>query len=360
MVRRRVPFMRRLRSNVGRVVAAGMWFGAALLCLVLYPFRTNTTGGTAIAVVRTVPVMAPESGRVAGVSVTPGQAVSAGDIVAVVEVPGLAQQLAAAQAEARALEQELGVAAVERGRRFERDVDDARTGWLAARVALESQRATLAGIQLDLARMEAPGVEIPSGQLDARRAERDAVAAAVTAREDEAAALERAFASAQARAGGAEAATMQARLEAAQAQAAALEARVAACTLRAQTAGMVSTVAPASGSGVVNNIPLLQLTPGGWAQAGVPLLQITELSTQQAVVYVNPSLARTIGPGQLVAMRGPSGEHLDAEVGAIGAAVEVVPLRQQRDPAVPEWGIPITLQAVDRALLPGEALAVEF
>lgn len=360
MVRRRIPLMRRLRSNIGRLIAAATWIVATLACLVLYPFRVHATGGMAVAVVRSVPVMAPESGRVAQVSVAPGQSVNAGDILAVVEVPGLTQQLAAAQAEARALEQELGVAAVERARRFERDVDDARTAWLAARVALESQRATLAGLQLELARLEAPGVEIPSGQLDARRAERDAVAAAVTAREDEAAALERAFASAQARAGGAEAATMQARLEAAQAEAAALEARVAACTLRAQTAGMVSAVAPASASGVVANVPLLQITPGGWVQAGVPLLQITEYSTQQAVIYVNSAVARTIGAGQHVAMRGPSGDRLDAEVAAIGAAVEVVPLRQQRDPAVPEWGIPITLQVVDKALLPGEALAVEF
>lgn len=360
MVRRRIPLHRRLRMNVGPLIAGATWAVAAVVCILLYPFRANTSGGVAIAVVRSVPVMAPESGRVAQVSVSPGQAVQAGEVIAVVEVPGLMQQLTAAQAEVRALEQELGVAAVERARRFERDVDGARTAWLAARVALESDRATLVGLELDLARMTASGVDLPAALTEAKRVERDALAVAVAAREDEAAALERAFGAAQARAGGAEAATMQARLDAALATAASLEARLAACTLRAQTAGIVSAIPSASGSGVVNNVTLLQITPGGWAQAGVPLLQITELSTQLAMVYVNPSLAREVAPGQAIAMRAPSGETIEAQVSTIGASVEVVPLRQQRDPAVPEWGIPITLQAVDRALMPGEALAVEF
>lgn len=345
MVRRRIPLHRRIQANFGRIVGMGVWAFAALLCVVLYPMRSTPNSGIAVAVVRQLPIVAPESGRIASLSVDADQPVTAGSVVAVIEVPGLPQLVAASEAEVRALEQELAVAGVERDRKFEGDVEAARTNWLTAKVNLESQRATLAGVEIDLARMVAPGVELPETQIAGKRTERDALQAAVTAREDQVAAMERTFSAAQARAGGAEAATLRARLDAAQAQLAAMEARQESCTLRAHASGTISPDLPAV---------------GGWAQAGVPLLTITENSTQQAIVYVNSNIARGMEAGTVVALRGPAGEPIQAEVDAIGAAVQVVPIRQQRDPAVPEWGIPVTLRVLDKALMPGEALAVEF
>ncbi len=345
MVRRRIPLYRRIQANFGQIVGFGVWLFAVLVCVVIYPLRSTPNAGVAVAVVRQQPVVAPESGRIASLSVVAAQPVVAGTVVAVIEVPGLQQLVAAAEAEVRALEQELAMAGVERDRKFEGDIDAARTSWLTAKVNLESQRATLAGVEIDLARMAAPGVDLPATQVEAKRTERDALQAAVGAREEQVAAMERAFNAAQARAGGAGAATLLARLDAAQAELAAMEARQESCTLRAHTSGTISAEVPAL---------------GGWTQAGVPLLSITETSTQQAVVYVNSNVARVMEAGAIVALRGTAGEPIQAEVESIGAAVQVVPVRQQRDPAVPEWGIPVTLRILDKALLPGEALAVEF
>jgi multidrug resistance efflux pump len=345
MVRRRPPLSLLWRAYRGPIFAAACWAGAVLFCLVLYPLRAAPSGAVAVAMVRSLPVLPPESGRVAIVAVQPAQLVAGGSVLAVLEVPGLPQQLAAADAEVRALEHELAVEAADVDRKFTRDADSTRAAWLAAKVDLESQRALLVGIESEVARIEAPGVELSANALDSRRAARDAARAAVTAREDEVAARERAYVAAQERAGSLGLAGTEARLEAARANADALRARAEACTLRAQVAGVVGPEVPA---------------PGTWVQAGVPVLSITEQSTQLARLYVDAGTAGVLADGRAIAVRDASGERLAATVSAVGAAYESVPVRQLRDPLTPEWGLPVTLHVKDRGLVPGEALAVDF
>jgi len=319
----------------------GVWVSALVAVIALGLFRSGGTR-TASAVVARHPVLAPESGRLADVSVTGGASVRAGDLLAVIEVPGLAQELAQAEAGVLAAEEALGVEGADRARRFARDVDELRGRLLAARVELESERALLAGHEADLARQSAPGVGIPEAEIAATRTLRDAAAATAAAREAEVAGLERALADARGRQGAGDGPT--ASLAEAQAQRDALRARLEASTLRAYADGVVDVTLPRAGQ---------------WVQAGLPVLTITEPSTSELVVYVDPGEARELAPGRPAQVWVGTGATQAATVHSVGPSVEPVPLAWLADPTVPQWGVPVTLR-VATSLTPGERLSVEF
>jgi multidrug resistance efflux pump len=289
-------------------------------------------------------VLAPESGRLASVNVATGQRVSAGDEIGVVEVPGLAQDLAAAQAELMGI-QANDADAASLARRFAKDVDAAQARWLSARVALESQRATLVGLDLELSRLESPGAAVPAVEVEARRATRAALKTEIDARVEEVGSLERAWVKARQRAGEGGDPALEARVQAAEAHVEAVRARVEACVLRAQASGTVTSAVPAAGT---------------WMQAGFPAVTLTEATTEEAVVYLSPAVARDLEQGDELALLAATGERIDARVASIGPALEAVPLRQMRDSTVPEWGIPVTLSVAGAVLTPGEAFGVEF
>lgn len=344
MVRRSIPIHRRLRAHAGQIANALLWGGAVVVSLVLYLVGAPATGTHAVAVVRQHAVYVPQSGRLAALAVQPGQRVEAGAELGVVEVPGLAQELAAAQAELMAIHAEYGMEGADLSRKFVKDSDAAHARWLAARVELESRRAELVGRDLEVSRLETPGAAVAQAQIDAARASRDAVRAEVGAREEEVAVLERAYAQARSRGGGADVA-LEARVAGASARVEALAARAEASVLRAQASGTVTGMVPSTGT---------------WLQAGVPVLTLTEATSQEAVVYVSPGLARQLEQGGVASLVGHDGARYDARIARIGPAVEPVPLQQVSDPATPEWGIPVTVTVADAILTPGEGFVVEF
>lgn len=356
MVRRTVPLSRRLRAHAGKLINAAIWFGAVFAAGILYLAQDPQTASRAIAAVRQHPVHAPASGRLASVAVQNGQRVSAGEQLAVIEVPGLQQQLAAAQAELLAIREESGLDGVDSERKFAKDADAAQARWLSARVSLESQRAMLIGLDLELGRLETPGAAVPAIELEAKRAARQALKAEIAAREEEYGALERAWSSSRQRAGIESSAAIEARVAAASAQVEAIRAVAESCVLRAQVAGTVTGVTQDGFGSTSQGVP----AAGTWIQAGVPAFSLTEATTQEAVVYVSPLLAQQLAEGSPLALVGTGGERIDARVASIGPALEVVPLRQQRDITMPEWGVPVTLRAVDAVFTPGEALSVDF
>jgi multidrug resistance efflux pump len=340
----------------GQILLALVWSGAALTCGALLLVDPGHKA-TAVALTRSHAVRAPESGRIATLAVVPEQNVEAGTILATIEVPGLEQQIAAAEAELRALEAKGGVDQADRGRKFARDLEDARAAWLGARVALEREVAEVTGFNQELGRLQAPGIQFSSAEVSRVQVQHDAAVAAVEARTNEVAALNRAYDDARARAGVQLDGALAASVEAATVKLEALKIQADANTLRATSAGVVTSVNVPTIAGIVeDNFP----TPGQWVQAGMPVLTITEPGTQDAVVFVDVGHARDLAPGTEVYLHGQGGTHFEAKVRTVGVAVEPVPSRQLRDLAVPEWGVPVTIQVTDRTLVPGEALSVDF
>lgn len=362
MVRRKVPLSRRLRAAKGKIVLAGFWLSAAMFCLVLLLVSPPTHPNRAVAVSRTFSITAPYSGRLAQVKVAPQQVVEAGTVLAVIEEPGLTQMIAAAEAELRALEAQLAAEEADRGRKFSRDLEDARSRWLAARVDLERITAELTILDEEVGRLKAPGVDIPAAQAATVILNRDAAKAELAARTAEVAALSSGYDDARARAGLLNSEALKASVEAAAVNLEALRVRADANVVRAHVNGVVeSPRAPIGRDGRTDPVTE-EVFPvaGQWVQAGVPMLNLTETSAQDAVVYVDAARAHALAPGQTVAVRSSGGDRYQATIRAVGPSVEQVPMRQLNDVAVQEWGVPVTLQVLDRVLMPGEALAVEF
>jgi hypothetical protein len=357
----RPPWLRRLRARKAPLALGAVWI--ALTGWVASGLRDGLAAPADVAIAQPhVWTIAPAfAGRVTEVRVGPGSLVEPGTVLAIVEEPGLPQTIAAAEAERRALEAQLGTEEAERHRRYARDLDSARTRWLDARVSVERSQAMLEGLEAQVRRATAPGVALAAIETDALQAQRAAAAAEVSARREAVAAFDAAYQQARTRSGMGIAPDLEASLEAATVRLEALRARAAAGQIVAWARGVVSApMAPVGRDGRADTV-VRETFPvaGQWAEPGVPLLTLTAPSTEEAVVYVDPVRARALRAGAGVALHSSDGTTLQGAVRAVGAALEPVPLRQLRDPLVAEWGVPVTLR-VDGGLLPGEALAADL
>lgn len=344
-MRRSIPLGRRLRAWRGKILLAVAWCGAVLFCIIANFIQPPGPGSVAVASAVEHPVRAPESARIATIQVQQGQPVNAGDVIALLEAPGLSAEIAAADADILVAQGDAGVEGATLGRRFANDVEGARVALSGAQVALERERAELAAAQADVNRAGSPGVGLSQQQVADIQARRDALAASVRAREGEVAALQATYSSARSRNAAVVATPTEARILALTARRDALQARADGLVLRAMLPGVVVGPVPA---------------PGEWVQAGVPVITITETSTREAVVYVDAARAATLTPGQAIHVLPASGGVGDAVVKSIGPGMERLPLRNAQDPTIPQYGVPVWLNVSSPKLMPGEPLGVEF
>lgn len=343
MVARRTPLGRKLRAWRGSIFSFFIWLGAAGLAGILY-LKESMTGDT-IAVARTDTALlrAPESGRVASLNVKLGEKVEAGQVVAVLEIPGLQQEIAAATANLDATRSALRTEDSDRGRRFQGDIAGARAKYLGATVALREQESRLAELELEFKRVTAPGVALPAAEVESVTTRRNAAKALVEAQQREVDGLKASLDQAIGRAGGLEGGPETPELEALRLGLEALKARQEACTLRAPIAGVVMGTLP---------------QPGTWMPAGLELMSVAAASTREAVVWLPADALHNIKVGASVSLEGIEGD-MAATVESIGPGVQPVPLQALSDTSRPEWKVPILLQA-ERDLLPGEVLIAGF
>lgn len=351
-MKRQVSLSRRLRANLGAIVNTAVWGASCVVCLVLYVSGPEGGRPRAVAVVERHPVVVPASGRLASLEVAPGQNVTAGQVLGTVEVPGLASRLAAAEAELEALRATLAAGDPLEARRFAKDTAGAQSRWLSAKVDLEALRAEGVAADLALSRLQTPGVGVAALELEQAQAARATISARIAAKSEEVGALEAAYVSARSLQSEGTDALLEARVQAAGAKVEELLAEQEAAVLRAPTAGTVAAVPEMAGTTAVESSAFP--TAGQWLQAGLPVLTVIEPATRDAVAWVSPSQARALGAGASLDLRAPDGEVVQAQVVAVGAAVEPVPVRQLADPAVLEWGVPVTVRTDGVLLMPGE------
>ncbi|HNC95288.1 MAG TPA: biotin/lipoyl-binding protein [Myxococcota bacterium] len=357
MVAGRIPFQRRLRAYTRKIVAFLFWLGAACTSAVLYSLEPHADI-LATAQVELYPVRAGTNGRIAEIKVTEGQQVVAGETLAILEVPGLSEQIKAAEAQVDALVGNLAVEGGERDRRDARDLDGARARWLAATVALRDQEAALVELKVQYDRMTQPGLDLPALEVESLRVRRDALELAIAARRAEVEALEGDMQRSQARARGMLDPATQSQLDALRATVDALKAQQAATVLVAPHDGVVGRAV-----GQRSDDPLTERSalpgPGTWVTAGELVLTITPVSTREAVLWVDSLVARRLKAGQPLTLQSLGGTAA-AEVQRIGPAVVAVPPQGRADPLVDEWKVPVVVRTVEAALIPGEPLSADF
>lgn len=357
MVAGRIPFQRRLRAYTRKIIAFLFWLGAAFTSAILYNLEPSSDI-LATAQVDLYPVRAGSNGRIAEMKVVEGQQVVAGETLAILEVPGLSEQIKAAEAQVDALVGNLAVEGGERDRRYARDLDGSRARWLAATVSLRDQEAALVELKVQYDRMTQPGLDLPALEVESLRVRRDALELAIAARRAEVDALEGDMQRSQARARGLLDPATQAQLDALRARVDTLKAQQAATVLVAPHDGVVGRAV-----GQRSDDPLTERSAlpgvGTWVTAGELVLTITPASTREAVLWVDSLIARRLKAGQPLTLQSAGGTAT-AEVQRVGPAVVAVPLQGRADPLVAEWKVPVVVRTVEAALIPGEQLAADF
>lgn len=103
--------------------------------------------------------------------------------------------------------------------------------------------------------------------------------------------------------------------------------------------------------------------PGHRVRAGDPIVTLAADHGRYIISYVRQEQGFRPRRGMPVAvrMRLPGARPVDTVVERVGAQVELVPPRQRRNPAVPEWGQPVRIVSPrDLPLRPGESVDVTF
>ncbi len=340
MVRRPRTLGRRLSQYAGPAALGAAWLLAAGAAAAIAYMQQASGTATALAVTRTHPLRAPESGWVVDVTVAPGTPVEAGAILARLEVPGMAQELAACEAEVRGAEESVLMDTADRDLKFARDIESTRRALLDAQVLLAGDRSALNQAQSEVLRQSAPGVVASDAVLTQAKQVEAGLIATLAARQGEVDALERAFSDARARAH--TSFKGEAQLAAAVARRDAVLARAGSQELKAPTAGVVGPMVAAAGE---------------WTTAGTPLLTITEAVSNEAVAYVPVSFARGLKVGGTVELMPQGGSTVQGTIAGIGPSVEQVP--DALLPIAPTWAMPVHIRT-DAVLVPGEKLGVEL
>lgn len=341
MVARRTPSLRtRLRVYAGPITLGLVWLSAVGAAGAIAWKQQHSGTTTALAVTRTHLLHAPASGWIVEVDAAPGQQVEAGAVLARVDVPGMAQELAAAEAAVRAAEEGLAIEGADRDRRFAKEIESARRAVLAAQVSLTEERGLLAEAEAELARLSSPGADVAAGLVAQQRALVATRSGALATREKQVAGLEDAFEAARARAHLSY--TGEAELAAAVARRDALQARLNANELRATTGGVVGPQVP---------------TPGEWTAAGTALITVTEPVSNEVVAYVAVPYARTLTVGAAVQLMPEGQSAVSGTIAGIGPAVEPVP--EALHPMSPTWSMPVHIRT-DAQLAPGETVGVDL
>jgi multidrug resistance efflux pump len=328
-------------------VSVAVWIVGAVVATVWAGGRGLGVEGRGMATARVVEVAALETGRLAEVSVGLHDTVTAETIVAMLDTEPVERIRSVAAAELLALQEELSIEAADRSRRFaqgresalvdrarlavELSADQARASALRQELAIEqgllAQGAT-AGAAVDDLRWRIGVVE---ARIQGTRASLAAANDAVGGASERDASLTQ---------------SSEWQVTAAVRRLEEIEARLARLQLRASLDGTVTWI---------------HHQPGDVVVAGDPVLQIKEPVTREVVSFLPTSVASRAMVGGKASVVRESGQILQAHVRSVGTDLRELPPALLRNPAAPEWGVPVRVELTGDAVLgPDEPVTVRL
>jgi multidrug resistance efflux pump len=365
----RTPWREKVRDMRTGPLTVVVWLAVLAAVVFLLASRGSRLEYVGLARALQYEVSTAVTGRLASVPVDLYDHVEAGQVLALLDGAGLEARLATAAAELRRLQGELKAEAARNTvhaadvtgelRRFLVDEERLRLELLALRVELESDRVERERLELRaernlkllqeglIARTEYDDTRLRRDAL-ARRIEENEILLARTGEEYRQAGenFERRFATADSADP-----VLQPLQDAIRVQALRIE------ELEVERRSLVLR-SPVDGS-----VQLILASPGQAVVPGEPLLTIADVVATEVLAYL-PEQAGNVPEVQdvaLVAKQGSPGGTVEGLVDRIGPAVEQMPQRLWRDPAVPEYGRPVAVRGVSRlGLIPGQQVTVSI
>ena len=371
----RTPLQRRVRLGRQRVLPALVWVAALAVLGVLAQRQTREIGAIGMVELHEVSVAPLADGTVHGLSVDLLDKVDAGQAVAMMDDTLMRAELVEAEAELSRLRAQLEadsersslyvadlkLESLDNQRRFALDEEEAQLDYLDRLVRQESDRISLEWLGIMSERQKALVDENIADEstydktwlrykaLEEELKENEAAIAGAKQRADEA--LNRRDERGREVFDVNLARMLQPLSESLKVQEARIhrvKERRAMLVLRAPVGGQVSSIFR---------------RPGEMVLSGNPVLAISAAGSERVLAYVDESTATRIAPGSEVSVASRRDPTLMAKARLVklGSHVEQFPLRLQRNPRIPEWGLPILVGELPKDVFyPGEVVHVSF
>ncbi len=323
-----------------------VWITGAVVALLWSTGSTQVREGRGLGYAAHLEVSAVEAGRLAELSVEIHQEVHAGDVVARLDPLPLLQEREVLAAELLAVEDQESARAANEARRFAQGLEDVALDRASLRVSLEEDRTHLAGLlqRLDTERgLQATGA---SSRFTVEDLEREAstLAARIQA-EDEALAT-------------ADAAWTAARGRQQAAPSSNDWALVAATRRLEQLDGRLERLELTTG--IDGQVTWIYHHPGEVVQPGEPILRVSHVDTADVLAWIPAATVGGLLPGGDATVIRASGESLMGSVMSVGASPMQIPEELWRNPAGPEWGVPVRIRLADGRVAPDEPVQVRI
>lgn len=330
------------RRRIGGV----MWGLGVVVALAWGASRTSTVEARGIGFAPPVRVAAVESGRLLTVHVQLHQAVEADDVVAQLDPAPLVAEREVVSAQLLAIQSQVEGDVLAETRRFAQGLESTLLG--RAQI-LSDLRASEAELEALAQRLSVEEDLLASGGAarelgEEVRRQMTIVEARIVAGREALGIASQAADAARSRADHAPAPNEWLVVAAAR-QLEAIDARVERTSLVAGIHGQVTSI---------------YSMPGEVVAEGAPVLQITRFSTPDVLAYVDVSRSRGLAPGGFVRVARATGELLEGTLLSVGAGPQPLPPMLWRNPAQPEWGVPVRIQLTGGEIAPDEPVVVRL
>lgn len=366
----RTPWRERFRDFRSGPLTVVVWLVAMAAALILLAGRASEYEYVGLARTIEYEVSAVSVGRVASLPVSLYEPVDAGQVVALLDDSALRTRLATAAAELERLDGALAAEAARNTvhaadvsgelRRFQVDEQQLTLELLALQVEIESDRIELERLELSVERawrLHQVGL-IAEADLDDARLQHDAMAKRVEENEillartkEELHRLSQRRASFESRFSAADEADpllrpLQDAIRVQTQRIRELEGERKALVLRTPVTGCVRQVLARTGQAVV---------------PGEPVVVVAETVASEVLAYLPETGDSDPRPQDrvLVSHLGRPNTVVEAMIDRIGPSVEQLPQRLWRDPAVPEYGLPVVVSGIAAlGMIPGERVTI--
>lgn len=113
-------------------------------------------------------------------------------------------------------------------------------------------------------------------------------------------------------------------------------------------------------AGMEGQVSAIFLRPGDYVTPGIPVLQVSALSTLEVIGYVSASRISAIEAGDPAKVVRASGEVLRGRVQSVGSGPQPMPALLWADPQRTEWGVPVRIVLEGSAVGPDEPVTVRL
>ncbi|MBA2321921.1 MAG: HlyD family efflux transporter periplasmic adaptor subunit [Deltaproteobacteria bacterium] len=329
-----------------RRIGVATWLTGALVCVVWSGFRTTGAEARGIGFAPPRMVSPPEPGILKTVNVNLHQMVTEDTLVAEIDPTPLLEEQAVLQAQLLAVQQDASDLVRSTGRQFAQSVEGTQIARAQVLTALRTDEALARTLRERVQRERAiaesgAGAAMTADDLDR---ELQVVQARIDAARAQLAVADRAAKAAEQRATEAPAPN-EWQVVAAGRLLEQVEGRIRRLGLQANIQGQVSAIF---------------LRPGDYATPGIPVLQVSAVSTLEVVGFVSASRIGTFAPGDPAKVVRASGQVLKGHVESVGSGPQLLPELLWVDPQASEWGVPVKIVLEGNEVGPNEPVTVRL